>query len=97
MASVYNLGIVYLWRNRIEDTERAFEESLALRRAILERDYIDMIYDLNGVVDVYRLQGRNTEAPKVLAEAITGLHFDRRSISSVPGNNEIYPLHDMFY
>jgi len=69
-ASLNDLGLALMAKNKPSEAERADEEALAIRRRLFGNENADAATSLNDLSAVYRQSGRLTEAEPMAREAL---------------------------
>ncbi len=69
-ASLNELGLALIARNKMSEAEKVDGEALAIRRRLFGNENADVATSLNDLSSVYRQQGRLTEAESMAREAL---------------------------
>ncbi|MDB6017457.1 MAG: serine/threonine protein kinase with repeat [Pedosphaera sp.] len=69
-ASLNNLGLALMAKNKLAEAEAAHGEALAIRRRLFGNDHADTATSLNELSSVYRQAGKLTEAESMARAAL---------------------------
>lgn len=84
-----NLGTLYQRQDRYPEAERMFRYALQLRQKNLSAGNIEVAYALNNLADIYRVEGRDWDARKLMETALHNLqefHSDDPGLPIVLSN-----------
>ncbi len=79
-----NLGSLYERLDRYPEAERMFRSALALRQKNLPPSSVEVAYAFNNLAEIYRIEGRELDALKLLETAVRRLEQSHADAAGLP-------------